>query len=297
MKHELINFETKKRKRIDTFQYFNIPYLILMVALVFIPLFLIIWYSITYQQTERMYLFTLNYYRKFFNAANFSFVYALFKSIFVAFIATLGCFLIGYPLAYFISKRNIKYQGILILLVTVPMWINMLIRTLAVKSLIAEGGIILKFFQMLGYSKSTLLGTNIAIIISLIIDMLPFMVLPIYTLLSKMDHSLIEAARDLGAKEHQIFTRVVFPLTLPGIFSGISLVFLPSATSIVIPNILGNGINNNFIGYIIEHLFMKGNIENGAYSYGSAIAVITMLSVMFIIFVLRKVVNRYEQQD
>ena len=169
-----------------------------------------------------------------------------------------------------ISRRSTKIQALLILAVTAPMWINMLIRVLAWKQI----------FDMI---NPNLLGTDLAIVIGMVYVYLPFMVLPIYTVLAKIDPKLYEASQDLGANHVKTFLKVTLPLSVGGILSGVTMVLLPAATTIVIPKILGNG--RYLIGNLIEERFLK----SGNWGYGSAIAIILSLIIMGMVFITKRV--------
>ena len=183
------------------------------------------------------------------------FIKAMLDSIYLAVLTTVFALLIGYPTAYIIANRKPRTQAAMILVITAPMWVNMLLRTMALKQL----------FEMF---VPNLLGGNFSIVTGMVYVFLPFMVLPIYTVLSKIDPRLYEAAHDLGANKFETFIKVTLPLSITGVLSGITMVLLPAATTLVIPKYLGGG--RYLIGNLIEDRFLK----NGDWGYGSAIAII-----------------------
>ena len=279
----------KKKKKIKYYTWFLIPFLILLALLILLPFVIIIFYSLFKETSEfPIYRFTGENYEAFIK--NSKIVFALFKSLWFAFIATIITLLISYPLAYFISKRSPKTQNLLTLLVTAPMWINMLLRILALKQIF--DGPLLKLAQSMGYSEKTLLGSSITVIIGMVYIYIPYMVLPIYTILQKLDKRLIEASTDLGGKTSHTFLHVTLPLSLPGIMSGVTIVFLSSATTIAISKYLGGG-KYNLIGNIIETEF----ITNSAWGYGSAISIILLAIIMLVMWVGTKISSKYEGGD
>lgn len=278
-----------QRNRLKYYHYFLIPFMVLITCLIVLPMVSIFFYSIIDQTSEfPIYSLTINNYMDFFQKKEF--LLAIGKSLYLSIVSTLLCLLISYPLAYFISRRRKSLQATLILLVTSPMWINMLLRTLAIKQVL--DGPLLKLFKVLGYNGTTLLGNELAIIFGMIYIYLPFMVLPIYTILSKIDYKLVEASIDLGASKNQTFRKVILPLSLPGILSGITIVFLSTATTIVISKYLGEG-KYVLIGNIIENEF----ITNSRWSYGSAISVILLVIIMGLMWLTSKVEKNVKDGD
>ena len=189
----------------------------------------------------------------------------------------------GYPLAYMIARFSEKVQSVLILVVTIPMWINMLLRTYAWISLLSDNGIINSFLVSLGFEPVTMMYTDFAVAVGLVCDFLPFMVIPIHTSLSKIDKSLIEAAYDLGANRVQTFFRVVFKLSLPGVINGVIMTFLLAISSFVIPKLLGGG-QYMLIGNLIENQF----ISVGDWNFGSAISLLLAVVILFLIRLMKK---------
>lgn len=243
----------------------SIPYLILLFMLIIIPLVMMLLYSFNQQGSTFEINFSGTNYIKVFTSTII--IKTIFESVLIALLVTLATLLIAYPLAYNITKLK-KHNKVLVLsLLTAPMWINTLIKVFSLK-------------QVFGIFFPDLLGSNIAIIIGLSYIYLPYMVLPIFTVLQSMDKSYIEAASDLGANKFKTFTTTILPLSIPGVMSGILMVFLPSATSLVVPKYLGRG------KYLIGHLIEQTIIKNGNYGEGAAIAVIfTLIMMAIIVFV------------
>ena len=196
---------------------------------------------------------------------------------------TMICLLIGYPAAYYISRCRERLQNILVLCITIPMWINMLVRTYAWIGLLSEGGLVQKFLGIFGMGNTELLYTEGAVLLGMVYNFLPFMILQINTALCKMDDSLLEAAADLGANPVQTFRRVTLPLSVPGVINGITLVFLPAVSSFFIPKLLGGG-KYFLIGNVIENQF----ITVGEWNFGSAISMIMAVIMMLLMMCVHK---------
>ena len=262
------------------------PYIIWSLLMLLLPMLLIAFYSLITQGNGIVpFTVTLEYYKKFFTDKDFLIV--LYRSLMIALKTTCICLLLGYPIAYFISHSKEKYQKALILLITLPTWINMLVRTYAWIGILTKGGLVSTILGFFGFKDVELLYTETAVLIGMVYNFLPFMILQINTSLTKMDKSLIEAADDLGANKVQTFFKVTFPLSLPGIVSGITLVFLPAVSSFFIPKLLGGG-EFFLIGNVIENQF----ITVGEWNFGSAISIIMALIMMFLMMLVRKVEGR-----
>ncbi len=247
------------------------PYGIWLVLFTVIPLFLVLYYSMTIRTPEGV-QFSLENFKRFFDPI---YIGVFMHSLWLAVICTVICFVLGYPIAYIISKSSLKYRNTLLMLFVVPMWMNFLLRTYAWMSLLERNGLINKFLIMLNLPRLDIMYTDIAVVLGMVYNFLPFMVLPIYTVLIKIDKNLIEAAQDLGAGEANIFKKVIFPLSLPGINSGVIMVFMPAITTFVISRLLGGG-QFILLGNLIERQF----IEVGDWSFGSAISVLMMILVI-----------------
>ena len=259
------------------------PYIVWAALMLVLPMALIAAYSFMEQGNSIIsFSFTLEHYAKFFTDQDFLLI--LWRSLVIAVKTTIICFFLGYPAAYFIARSKEKTQNILILCVTIPMWINMLVRTYAWIGLLSDGGLIQRILHMVGLGKGSLLYTEGAVLLGMVYNFLPFMILQIQTSLSKMDNSLLEASADLGASPAQTFKRVTLPLSVPGIINGITLVFLPAVSSFFIPKLLGGG-QYFLIGNMIENQF----ITVGEWNFGSAISMIMAVIMMVLMMVVRKI--------
>lgn len=265
------------------FSQLAVPYIAWAVMMLILPMVLIALYSVTEPgNTIISFTLTLDHYVRFFTDPDFLII--LWRSLWIAVKTTIICLLIGYPVAFFIARSQEKVQNILVLCITIPMWINMLVRTYAWIGLLSEGGLIQRIFSLFGYSGSELLYTEGAVLLGMVYNFLPFMILQINTSLCKMDHSLLDASADLGANPVQAFWRVTFPLSLPGVINGITLVFLPAVSSFYIPKLLGGG-KYFLIGNMIENQF----ITVGEWNFGSAISMIMAVIMMLLMMTVRKV--------
>ena len=268
------------------FSQLALPYVVWAALMLILPMALIALYSFaTSGNSIVSFTLTLEHYQKFFTDPDFLIV--LGRSLWIAFETTLICLLIGYPVAYFISKSSEKWQNILVLSITLPTWINMLVRTYAWIGLLSEGGLIATILGFFGISDAELLYTEGAVLLGMVYNFLPFMILQINTSLCKMDYSLLEASADLGARPVATFRRVTFPLSLPGVINGITLVFLPAVSSFFIPKLLGGG-QYFLIGNLIENQF----ISVGEWNFGSAISMIMAIIMMLMMMLVRKVESR-----
>ena len=265
------------------FSQLALPYIVWAAMMLVLPMALIAVYSFMEQGNSILsFSFTLDHYVKFFTDKDFLLI--LWRSLLIAVKTTVICLLLGYPVAYFIARSREKVQNILILCITIPMWINMLVRTYAWIGLLSEGGLIQQFLDLIGLGNTELLYTEGAVLLGMVYNFLPFMILQIHTSLSKMDHSLLEASADLGAGPVQTFWRVTFPLSIPGVINGITLVFLPAVSSFFIPKLLGGG-QYFLIGNLIENQFMRV----GEWNFGSAISMIMAVVMMLLMMAVRKV--------
>lgn len=264
------------------------PYLLWMSLFIVVPMLLILFYAFTTSGNEIIsFRFTLDNFLRFGEPI---FLRVLTRSLSIAAITTVISIIIGYPIAYLIAQTNEKTQTFLILLITIPMWINMLVRTYAWIGILSANGLINSFMQWLGLPTLNLMYTDFAVILGMVYNFLPFMILAIYTVLAKLDKALIHASYDLGANKLQTFLKVVLPLSLPGVISGITLVFLPSVSTFVIPRFLGGG-NFVLIGNLIETQF----ITVGEWNFGSAISLIMASVIMFTMFLTKRFDNDIEE--
>lgn len=244
-----------------------LPYLIWSAVFVIIPLMLVIIFAFSTPEGN----FTFN---NIISVGKYSYVFL--KSIVLGLVSTIVCLCIGYPMAYFISKIKAKYQNVVIMLLMIPMWTSFLLRTYSWMTILEYNGLINKFLSSVGISKINMINTPGAIVLGMVYNFLPYMILPIYTILAKMDEKVIEAAQDLGANNLKVFWKVIFPLSIPGVVSGFTMVFVPSVSTFIISKMLGGG-SIFVIGDLIEMQFL-GNTYNPY--LGSAISLVLMLMIV-----------------
>ncbi|MCF0245238.1 MAG: ABC transporter permease [Ileibacterium sp.] len=272
------------------FRRLAVPYIIWSALMLLLPMLLILFYSLIKPgNTIVSFQVTLANYVKFFTDKDFLLI--LWRSLSIALKTTALCLILGYPIAYFIARSPQKLQSTLIMLITVPMWINMLVRTYAWIGILTKGGLVSTILSWFGFQDVDLMYTQTAVLIGMVYNYLPFMILQINTSLSKMDPSLLEAASDLGASPVQSFLRVTLPLSVPGIVSGITLVFLPAVSAFFIPKLLGGG-SWFLIGNVIENQF----ITVGEWNFGSAISVIMAIIMMLLMSLVRKVDSKGKKE-
>lgn len=262
---------------------FSLIYLFWGLIFIVLPLFLILAHALNANTDLSDFVFTLDNFSRFFEPL---YVKILITSLILAGLSTILCLIVGYPVAYIISKMSEKVRNNMILIFIIPMWMNFLLRTYAWLTLLGNKGLINKFIGLFGLGPWDLMYNSKAIMIGMVYNFLPFMVLPIYTVLLKMDQKLIEAAKDLGANDFEVFTKVIFPLSLPGIYTGITMVFIPAISTFVVPNLLGG---NNF--YLIGNLIEKQFTFTGDWGFGSAISMVLIL-IMLLILVVPKLFNK-----
>ncbi len=257
------------------------PYIVWAALMLVLPMLLILLYSFTEHGNSIIsFAFTLDHYVKFFSDPDFLLV--LWRSFGIAVKTTILCLLLGYPIAYFIARSTERVQNILVLCITIPTWINMLVRTYAWIGLLSDGGPFQKLLGLIGLGDVEILYTEFAVLLGMVYNFLPFMILQINTSLCKMDQSLLNASADLGATPVQTFWKVTFPLSLPGVINGITLVFLPAISAFFIPKLLGGG-QYFLIGNLIENQF----ITVGEWNFGSAISMIMAVVMMLLMKVVK----------
>ena len=244
------------------------PYLLWMIGFTVIPLALIVFYGLT----DRSGAFTLANVLSIGTAEHRK---ALFLSLGLSLISTLVCLLLAYPLAMILRKRNIGKGSFVVFIFILPMWMNFLLRTMAWQTLLERNGVINGILAWLHLPKQNLINTPAAIVLGMVYNFLPFMVLPIYNVLAKIDDNTINAAKDLGANTLQTLFFIWLPLSLPGIISGITMVFVPSLTTFVISDLLG-GSKILLIGNVIEQEFTKGN----NWHLGSGLSLVLMIFIL-----------------
>lgn len=258
------------------------PYIIWSALMLLFPMLLIVLYSLMNAGNSIVpFQFTLENYVHFFTDPDFLLI--LWRSLWIAVKTTVLCLLLGYPIAYYIARSEEKKRNLLVLLITFPMWINMLVRTYAWIGILSGDGLFSMILGLFGIHNVELLYTETAVLLGMVYNFLPFMILQINTVLSKMDPSLLEASADLGASKAQTFWRVTFPLSMPGVVSGITLVFLPAVSSFFIPKLLGGG-QYFLIGNVIENQF----ITVGEWNFGSAISMIMAVIMMLLMMLVRR---------
>lgn len=252
-------------------RWISYPYIVWMLIFILVPLLLVVYYGATIK-TEEGPKFTLENFKRFLEPV---YIKVLIRSVMLALLSTVICLLIGYPVAIILSGKDISRKNILILLFVIPMWMNFLLRTYAWMTLLEKKGLINTFLSLFGIRPLNLLYNSEAVVLGMVYNFLPFMVLPIYSVLSKIDKSVIEAAEDLGANSYMVFRRVIFPLSLPGVMSGITMVFMPAVTTFVISRLLGGG-QYMLIGNLIEQQFLYV----GDWHFGSSLSIVMMVMIL-----------------
>ena len=247
-----------------------IPYLGWMLVFTIVPLIMVVYYAFTDKQGR----FSLE---AFSNASVYSEVFLY--SLFIALVSTLICLVLAYPLAYSISRCTERTQKVIIMFLMVPMWMNFLLRIYAWVLILQNYGPLDMLLNLFGIDV-TLIGNSGAVIVGMVYEFLPFMILPLHTVMSKIDNSLIEAAQDLGCSGAYVFRKVIFPLSVPGIISGVTMVFVPTASTFLVAQYLGG--TQFMIGDVIERVFQSDH------NTGSAIAVVLLVVILgFLVFMNR----------
>ena len=258
-----------------------LPYLIWMAIFTFVPLGMVFYFSFTTDAGAFTFL-------NFTEAAKY--LPSLVQSIWLGMVATILCLVIGYPVAYIISKSSANVQKTMILLVMMPMWMNFLLRTYAWMTLLEDTGIINNILRSLRLPTARLINTDGAIVLGMVYNFLPFMIMPIYSVLTKMDKRLVEAAQDLGCNAVTVFRKIILPLSLPGIISGINMVFVPAVSTFVISKMLGGG--EMLIGDIIESQFFGATYNP---YLGAALSLVLMVLVLICMAVMNLFNNDEEE--
>ena len=243
------------------------PYLVWMAIFVIVPLLMVIYYALTNDAGQ----FTLE---NIFMIGRYSSVYG--RSLLLAAEATIICLIVAFPVGYFLSRLDGNKQHIMLMLVMLPMWMNFLLRTYAWMTLLENNGLINRLLGVFGIGPFHMINTSGAVVLGMVYNYLPYMILPLYTAMTKIDQSIVEAAQDLGANTRRIVTRVLIPMSTPGIATGITMVFVPSVSTFVISRMLGGG-SNLLIGDLIELQFL-GNSYN--FHVGSAMSFVLMVIVL-----------------
>ena len=257
-----------------------VPYVFWMAVFVVIPLVLIVVYAFTNFDGE----FTLE------NFDNIDVFLQVFgNSVVLALIATAICLLIAYPFSYFLAQEGPIFRKVAMLLIMLPMWMNFLLRTYAWMSILENNGFLNQFLGLFGIGPLHIINTDVAVVLGMVYNFLPFMILPIFSVIDKLDRKYIEAAQDLGANKRETFRRVIFPLSLPGVLSGVTMVFIPSISTFAISKLLGGGMSF-LLGDLIEMQFL-GSAYNP--HLGSAIA----LMMLVLVLVATLITNRFGGGD
>ncbi|MCF6465723.1 ABC transporter permease [Clostridium sp. Cult2] len=258
------------------------PYILWMIIFIVVPLALILLFSLTTGEEGgiKNLQFTFENFKRFLDS---KYIDILWISISLALKSTVITLLIGYPMAMIIARERPNRRNIMILLFVIPMWMNFLLRTYAWLTLLGKNGLINYIVTRLGFSPLNLIYNDMAVLLGMVYNFLPFMVLPIYSVLIKIDKSLIEAAEDLGANKLIVFSKVTFPLSIPGIITGITMVFMPAVSTFVISRLLGGG-QYMLIGNLIEQQFLWV----GDWHFGSAISIIMMAFILVTIAITAK---------
>lgn len=264
------------------------PYTVWAFVFIVVPLGFVAYYAFT----DNSFSFTFDNITRFFTATSQSgdsevrtYLLIFWRSLKLAFISTVICLLAGYPMAYIMSRADSRKQKIMMTLIMIPMWMNFLIRTYAWMTILQDTGILNGFLAKVGLGKVHIIGTESAVVIGMVYDYLPYMILPIYSVVAKMDLKLIEAARDLGCNSYGVFRRVIFPLSMPGVLSGINMVLIPSVSTFYISQKLGNG-KFFLIGDAIEGQYVANNLH-----FAAAMAFILMVILIIMMALIKKFTN------
>lgn len=256
-------------------KWLSLPFSVWLFVFIVVPLILIVFFAFTEENNN----FTFD---NFLQVSKYSGVFI--KSILLSAVATVICLIVGYPFAFIISKMSEKAQGIMIILIMLPMLMNFLLRTYAWMTILENNGVLNNLLRFFHLPTFQFINTKGAVILGMVYNFLPYMILPIYSVLSKIDRRIIEAARDLGADRFKVFSKIILPLSMPGIISGVTMVFVPSVSTFIISKMLGGGANI-LIGDLIEMQFL-GNSYNP--HLGSAISLILILLVLICMGILNQ---------
>ena len=268
--------QTRTQRRSMLQRYAAAPHIVWAVLFIIVPLIFVAYYAFTDISTGS---FTLSNITAFFTK---EYLLIFWKSVKLALIATAICLLLGYPIAYFMTTCSPRTQRLLMILIMLPMWMNFLIRTYALMTILQDTGILNALLGKLGFDTVHILGTETAVVIGMVYDYLPYMILPIYSVMAKLDYRLVEAAGDLGCNGFGVMRKVIFPLSLSGVISGITMVFVPSISTFYISQKLG-GPNTLLIGDVIEQRYASSD-----YNMAAALSFVLML----ILIVGLAIVNR-----
>ena len=257
---------------------FSLPYLIWSLIFIIVPMGLVVVFAFTTESGQ----FTLDYVSQ---VGEYTSV--LVRSVWLAAIATVICLLIGYPLAFIMSRMPGFQQRTMLMLIMLPMWMNFLLRTYAWMTILEKNGLLNKLLGLVGLGPFDMINTQGAVVLGMVYNYLPFMILPLYTIMVKIDDRIIEAAQDLGANSFHVFSKVVLPLSVPGITTGITMVFVPAVSTFIISRMLGGG-GNLLIGDLIDLQFL-GNAYNP--NLGAAISLVLMVLILLCMSIMNQFDN------
>ena len=246
---------------------FAAPYLVWMAVFIVVPLLMVAYFAFTNEEGH----FTLDYIA---NVGQYTNIFV--RSIWLAIIATVVCLVLAYPVSFILSRMKKHHQGTMLMIVMLPMWMNFLLRTYAWMTLLENNGVINSILEFFGIGPFKMIYTQGAVVLGMVYNYVPYMILPLYTSMTKIDQSLVEAAQDLGASTTKTLVRVLIPMSVPGISTGITMVFVPAVSTFVISRMLGGG-SNLLIGDLIEMQFL-GNSYN--LNVGSAMSLVLMIIVL-----------------
>lgn len=260
------------------------PYTVWMFIFILVPLVIIFFYGFIKVDGDSI-TFTFQNMKRVMEPL---YLFVFLRSIKLALISTIICLILGYPVAMILAGRHLTKKSILVILFVIPMWMNFLARTYAWMTLLEKNGLIESFLRTLGLPALNILYTDKAVVLGMVYNFLPFMVLPIYSVLSKTDQAVIEAAEDLGATPWTTFKRIIFPLSIPGVLSGITMVFMPAVTTFVISRLLGGG-QYTLIGNLIEEQFLTTR----DWGFGSALSIFLMVLILLSM----SIMSKYEKEN
>ena len=261
-------------------RYPAFPYILFMTIFIVVPLIMVVYFAFTTSGGE----FTL---QNIIRVKNY--IPVTVKSLYLSLVATIICLVLGYPFAYIMARKTSNIRRTMFMLIMLPMWMNFLLRTYAWMTILEDNGLINKLLALMGLGPVHMINTQGAVVLGMVYDYLPFMIVPLYTVLMKMDYSLVQAAQDLGGNPFHVFTKVILPLSLPGISTGITMVFIPCVSTFVISKMLGGG-TELMIGDLIEMQF-TGSTYNQ--NLGSAMAFVLMV----IILICMGIMNQFDSAD
>ncbi len=256
------------------------PYLLWMVVFIVVPLIMVAYFAFTDSDGN----FTLEYVA---NVAEYSNIFV--RSVWLAAIATIICLLIAYPVSFILARMNKNIRGTMLMIVMLPMWMNFLLRTYAWMTLLGNNGIINNLLGIIGLGPYKLLNTQGAVVLGMVYNYLPYMILPLYSVMVKIDNSLLEAAADLGCDGIKTTLKIVLPLSVPGMMSGITMVFVPAISTFIISRMLGGG-GNLLIGDLIEMQFLGT-------SYNPNLGAAISLVLMVILLLIMTIMNQFDADD